>query len=224
MKDNIYIEFLIEDESGRIMVSEIMEKYKRLHPQYSIDYRVKGFRGLGKLPKRPDVKAIKTGKILNDLPQYLKGISKSLNAMACRKAIFVVLDTDDNNCVSMKNDLTQLRNSLNLTLDVYFCLAIEEIESWLLGDEHAISTAFPDYKRQPLNTYQQDSIVGTWEVLANVVYPGGIIKLNKDSSTYHEKGLQKSTWAKEIGENLNIHSNNSPSFNYFISKLNLVCS
>ncbi len=36
-----------------------------------------------------------------------------------------------------------------------FCLAIEEVELWLLGDEMAIQIAYPGYKKATLHDYAQ---------------------------------------------------------------------
>lgn len=47
---------------------------------------------------------------------------------------------------------------------MYFCIAIEEMEAWLLGDEKAIEEAYPQAKMPLLRKYVHDSIVGTWEI------------------------------------------------------------
>lgn len=77
-------------------------------------------------------------------------------------------------------------------------------------------TAYPSAKVQVLRGYIQDSICGTWEVLADVVYPGGITKIKKDKLSYMEIGKLKAEWAKNIGIHMNLQNNISPSFNYFI--------
>lgn len=62
----------------------------------------------------------------------------------------------------------------------------EEIEAWLLGDRHALLSAYPHAKMHVLNTYVQDSICGTWEVLADAVYPGGTSKLSREHASFIE--------------------------------------
>lgn len=94
---------------------------------------------------------------------------------------------------------------------------------WLLGDEKAIEEAYPQAKMPLLRKYVQDSIVGTWEYLADVVYSGGVNALKKKAESYYEIGLFKCECAGNIGMYLNIHENKSPSFNYFINKLNDFC-
>jgi len=94
-----------------------------------------------------------------------------------------------------------------------FCLAIEEGEAWFLGDKKAIVQAYPSAKKNILSTYIPDSICGTWEVLADAIYIGGVGKLKKKGST--EIGKEKSNWAKNITPYMEIDINTSPSFCYF---------
>ena len=223
MNEYIYLEFLIEDKSGGILIDEIMKKYAE--DREGIAYRVKSFRGIGKIPRKINkMSIIKSHKLLNDLPNYLKGLNNSLKGIPYnKKAIFVILDSDDENCVSMKKSLLEMYDKLDVSIQVFFCIAIEEMEAWLLGDTAALTKAFPLAKRQVLQNYKQDSIVGTWELLADAIYKGGVIKLKEESESYYEIGIQKCFWAKEIGIHMDIRNNNSPSFRYFISKLDLVC-
>jgi len=71
-----------------------------------------------------------------------------------------------------------------------------------------------------LQTYQQDSICGTWEKLADIIYKGGIKQMKKDCSSYAEIGKIKCEWAEKIGQYMVLENNKSPSFKYFIQELN----
>jgi len=117
-----------------------------------------------------------------------------------------------------------MRDKLELSIQVFFCIAIEEMEAWLLGDNEALIKAFPSTRRQALQNYKQDSIVGTWESLADAIYKGGVLKLKKEANSYFEIGKLKCLWAREIGVYMDIRNNNSPSFRYFVSKLDLLCN
>lgn len=97
------------------------------------------------------------------------------------------------------------------------------MEAWLLGDSEALLTAYPMAKRQLLQKYIQDSIIGTWEYLADIVYKGGLQTLKKNASSYYEIGKFKCECAKNIGALLDIRNNASPSFNFFIEKLDTFC-
>ena len=57
--------------------------------------------------------------------------------------------------------------------------------------------------------YTQDSICGTWEILADIVYEGGIKKFKKDCPTYREVGKYKAEWAEKIGDFFDIDNNKS---------------
>ena len=77
MEEYAYIEILIEDQSGEILVKNIMDKYITEVP--SITYKIHSFKGIGKIPKKVNkLSQVKTQKLLNDLPMYLKGIGRTL--------------------------------------------------------------------------------------------------------------------------------------------------
>lgn len=222
MGDYKYIEILIEDESGGVLIEQIMDKY--VMERGDITYKIHSFKGIGKIPLKVNkVSQIKSKRLLTDLPMYLKGMDTSLKSMPGQKAVFVVLDSDDEDCAELKSSLIQMCEKLGITIPVFFCIAIEEIEAWLLGDNDALLTAYPTAKRQLLQKYVQDSIVGTWEYLADIIYKGGLAKLKKNTSSYYEIGMIKGDWAKNIGAYIDIRKNASPSFNYFISKLDSFC-
>lgn len=52
------------------------------------------------------------------------------------------------------------------------------------------------YSLRILNSYTNDDICGTWEKLADAVYPGGYQKLSK--LPYQVRGREKTTWAEKI--------------------------
>ncbi|MCI8514079.1 MAG: DUF4276 family protein [Lachnospiraceae bacterium] len=222
MEEYCYIEILIEDKSGGILLKEIMDKYAMDKKNFM--YRIHSFRGLGKIPlKTEKVSQIKSQRLLNDLPMYLKGIGSYLKSMPGKKAIFVVLDSDDDDCARLKDELLQMYRSLEVSVRVFFCIAIEEVEAWLLGDSRALLKAYPMAKRSLLQKYVPDSIVGTWELLADIVYKGGLQALKRNASSYHEIGIFKRECAENIGKWMDIRGNASESFRYFIKKLDLFC-
>ena len=212
----MHFQFLIEDQSSATLIEILMQRISLTNGD--ITFNCKPFKGLGGFTKKNTVKETKSGKLLNDLATYLRGFNKSLQCFPA--VIIVVLDNDTRNTNDFLAELNQVAQQNKINIDHVFCIAVEEVEAWLLGDEAAVLAAYPSAKLQQLHTYVQDSICGTWEVLADVVYPGGVSKLKKDCPTYIEIGRYKSEWAREIGAHMDIAHNKSPSFNYFITEIN----
>ena len=211
----MHFQFLIEDQSGSFLIEEMMRKIETIYS--GITYNVKPFHGIGGFTRKNTIKETKTGKLLNDLATYLRGFNRSLQNIDA--AIFVVLDNDTRNTADFRAELEAVAQQNSISVDHVFCVAVEEIESWLLGDEQAILRAYPRAKLTALHNYVQDSICGTWEVLADVVYPGGKSKMVKSCVSYKEIGKIKSEWASKIGHELNIKENRSPSFNYMLGEI-----
>jgi hypothetical protein len=61
-----------------------------------------------------------------------------------------------------------------------------------------------------LDGYEQDSICGTWEIVADALYPGGAKKVKKEG--WPLPGQLKNEWAENIGPLMDIENNASPSF------------
>ncbi|MFH0766192.1 MAG: hypothetical protein V2A61_07210, partial [Calditrichota bacterium] len=134
--------------------------------------------------------------------------------MTSDSAVMIIVDSDRKDCKEFKKELVTLWNKCNpkpkLTL---FRIAIEETEAWLLGDQNAVRKAYPKCKSKPLEDYMQDSICGTWEVLADAVFPGGTRELKKLG--YQKVGEEKSNWARRISPHVDVEQNQSKSFQVF---------
>ena len=74
----MYFQFLIEDRSTEILVNHVMDKLKDQYTGNDIFWNVKSFSGIGHLQKKGNVMQQKTGKLLNNLPRYMRGIGKVL--------------------------------------------------------------------------------------------------------------------------------------------------
>ena len=220
MEEYRYMEILIEDESGGILVDHILKKY--IQERDDIQYRIHKFKGIGRIPKKLKADQMKTRKLLTDLPSYLKGMDSYMRKMAGKKAIFVIVDADREDCAELKRRLVELKQQLNIETQVFFCIAVEEIEAWILGDQEALLEAYPEAKRGILQKYTADSVIGTWELLADVIHKGGAQELKKNSSSY-EAGKFKCECAAQVGPRMILERNISPSFKYFIGKLDFVC-
>lgn len=211
----MHFQYLVEDQSGAALIRILMQKIVELYPNATYD--CKGFRGIGGFTRKNTIKETKTGKLLNDLATYLRGFDRSLQSFP--SVIIVVLDSDDHDVQQFRSELEAGAMQNMIKIDHVFCLAVEEIEAWLLGDRHALLSAYPHAKMHVLNTYVQDSICGTWEVLADAVYPGGTSKLSREHASFIEIGKLKAEWAQNIGIHMDLKSNESPSFNDFIHEI-----
>ena len=206
----MHFEVLVEDLSGSIVLGHILGKI--LGTNYmEHSWRMHPYKGKGLLPnnlyERPDPK---NQQLLNNLPSLLRGFGKSLDDSS---SVVVVVDLDDDDCLKFKQDLLNVLNACNPRPKALFRIAIEEGEAWLLGDHAAVRAAYPNAKDAVLNGYVQDSICGTWEVMADAVHSGGSGLLKKMG--YQVAGKAKSDWAEAIAPQIDVDSNKSKSFQVF---------
>ena len=211
----MHFQFLIEDQSSAELIEILMPKI--IAGLQDATFDCKSFHGLGGFTKKNTVKETRTGKLLNDLATYLRGFDKSLRGISA--AIIIVLDNDTRDPEVFRSELENVAKRNSISVDHVFCIDVEEVEAWLLGDSNAIRMAYPNARLSVLQSYVQDSICGTWEVLADIVYSGGFSKFKKQNPTYAEIGRKKREWAGEIGKFMNIDENKSPSFRFFIGEL-----
>jgi hypothetical protein len=199
----MHVEFLIEDQSGEKAMKIIAPKILGS----GNDFRTHSYRGIGHIPKglKPKTDANKR-VLLDQLPRLLNGYGRTPHI----GAVVVICDLDDKN---KEQFLIELKNILDACVKkphTLFCLAIEEFEAWYLGDLNAVYKAFPRADKNILGSYINDSICGTWELLANAIYDGGKKALVKKGMM--EVGKQKSIWAETISPHMNVEVNKSPSF------------
>jgi len=200
----MHFEFLTEDRSS----GEAMEILIPKLLGNDSTHNVHSYKGLGRIPK-----GLKAGSdpkkriLLNQLPRLLQGYGKNPHS----GTIVIICDLDDRDKHFFLAELQQVLETCNPKPTVVFCIAIEEFEAWYLGDLNAVRNAFPHAKNSVLSEYTNDSICGTWEVLADAVYKGGSKPLAKKG--WQAVGAQKSIWAKSISPHMNVDNNRSPSFN-----------
>ena len=197
----MYVELLIEDTSGKkamdILLPKLTGVYVRTHQ----------YKGIGRIPKglKPKTDATKR-QLLDQLPKILQGLGK---VPAC-KAVVIICDLDDRNKQHFLSELDDVLKSCHPRPNTFFCLAVEEFEAWYLGDLDAVKKAYPHAKNNVLSAYENDTICGTWEVLADAVYSGGSNALTQKG--WQAVGAQKSIWAETISPHMNVEENASPSF------------
>lgn len=212
----MHIEVLVEDSSGEKLLAQLLPQIlgEQGEPH---TWRLKAYKGIGRIPHGLVAKADPAKRILLDqLPRLLQGYGKTPGI----DAVVVVLDTDRRNCAEFLRELKALVKRCNPAPHTVFRLAIEEMEAWYLGDRVALLKAFPRAKRDVLDRYVQDSVCGTWELLADAVHAGGAAAIKKVG--WPLPGQLKHEWAEKIGPCMVLHQNASPSFGKFrdgLSKL-----
>lgn len=214
------LEFLVEDTSGGILISQIIEKYKK-EENNSITYNIKTYKGIGNFVKGKNASDVKSQQLLIDLPKRLRAL-QTLLLNIDDAAVFVILDNDKRDTELFYEQLKEISEKNRISTDHVYCIAVEEMEAWLLGDRNAIIEAYPNFEDRIISKYSgyvQDSICDTWEFLADLLTPRGIKEFYKKYTSVYEIGSKKCEWAEKIGSKLDIRHNNSQSFNRFLSEL-----
>lgn len=215
----MHFEFLVEDLSGKRFL-DILLPSVLVEPH---TFRVFSYKGIGRVPQ--SLKAVSSPQkriLLTQLPRLLNGYGKTHTAYGegYKACVFVICDIDNQSILDFKAELITVLESCEIKPDTHFCFAVEEGEAWLLGDISAVRAAYPEAKLSVLQNYQNDSICGTWECLADAIYPGGAVALSEKG--WHSVGKEKSRWAESITPQMDIEINLSPSFKYFLDKLNSI--
>ena len=207
----MYFFIFVEDKSGETAISHLLKKIFRTTASDS--YKIHSYHGIGNLPKNcKSPSEIKQKQLLSDLPRLLKGFSKSFKT-ASDMVMIAVCDLDNRNKTEFRKELEDIRNGQKPIPNAHFCFAVEEMESWLLGDKEAVRNAYPSANKRLLDTYEYDSVCGTWELLANIIYPGGAERLK--SGGHRQIGAAKIEWADNIAPLIHVDENKSPSFQKF---------
>ncbi len=202
----MHLEILVEDSSGATFLSTILPKLLK-NRENSITWKIHSYKGIGQIPKGLQPRSDPQKRILLDqLKRLLQGYGKTPGI----DSVVVVLDSDKRNCKDFLNELKLHERSCEHHPPTMFRLAIEEIESWYLGDQDALLAAYPKAKKSVLQRYQQDSACGTWEILADAIYPGGSAAILKKG--WPAPGQFKQDLAQKIAPFLDPEKNKSPSF------------
>jgi hypothetical protein len=206
----MHFEFLVEGSSDKKALDILVPKLLG----DKITYRIHSYKGQGRIPKnlKPNSDARKR-MLLAELPRLLQGYGNAKTNWH----IVIVCDLDDREKNLFLEELHSVLNACDPKPDASFCLAVEELEAWYLGDLDAVRKVYPRVKMGILNTYRNDSICGTWELLADAVCNGGHKALSERG--WQAVGEQKFIWAKEISAHMNVDENDSPSFRFFRSKI-----
>ncbi len=208
----MHFEIIVEDQSGKQALDILVPKI--VGSEHT--YRIIPYKGIGHTPKNLKPKTDANKRILLDqLPRLLRGFGKSLKEY--QSAVIVVCDLDKRCLKAFREELYAVLNACNPKPETRFCIAVEEWEAWFLGDIPAIKSAYPKAKDKVLESYKNDSICGTWQVLADAVFPGGSNVLSGNG--WQAIGSEKHKWSENITPHMDVNNNKSHSFIYFREKL-----
>jgi hypothetical protein len=219
----MHFEILVEDLSGKkaldILVPKIIGNGNTC--------KIIRYKGVGNIPKNMNTTQDARKRILlEQLPRLLRGYGNVFEKSGSPDAVIVVCDLDRRCQKEFRDELIGLLKEVHKPfrnkLQVKFCIAIEEMEAWYLGDIPAVGNAYPNIKMAVVSRYVQDSICGTWELLADSIYRGGRIALTQQG--WMAVSAEKSAWAERISPFMDIDNNKSPSFQYFSKKLHELTS
>ena len=204
------IEILSEDKSGAVVVERSVERICDAEGTRA-QINVRPHRGCGSLPKDQNAKPPKFASSLLDLlPAKLRAYN---NVYKGKDLILIIaLDTDNNDPEPMRKEIYEAARTYAPDIRSVVGLSTEEIEAWMLGDRAAVIEAYPDCDKKVLDSYEQDSVCGTWEVLCRAISDDydELIDIG-----YPAIGHYKAQWASKISRFLEPENNVSPSFTTF---------
>ena len=204
------IEILSEDKSGAVVVERSVERICDAEGTRA-QINVRPHRGCGSLPKDQNAKPPKFASSLLDL---LPAKLRAYNSVYKGKDLILIiaLDTDNNDPELMRKEIYEAARTYAPDIRSVVGLSTEEVEAWMLGDRAAVIEAYPDCDKKVLDSYEQDSVCGTWEVLCRAISDNAekLIEIG-----YPAIGHYKARWAEDISQYMMPQRNVSPSFNTF---------
>ena len=204
------IEILSEDKSGAVVVQRLTERITE-NEGVDVEVNVHPHRGCGSLPKDMTAAPPKFASSLLDLlPAKLRAYNKVYGGQDV--ILIIAMDSDDNDPQELRQMLYSCASKFAPDIRSIVGLSTEEIEAWILGDKDAICAAYPDCRKDVLDSYEQDSVCGTWEVLCRAISDNAeeLIEIG-----YPAIGHYKALWADTISRYMVPQKNVSPSFNTF---------
>jgi len=211
----MYLEILVEDASGKALLEHLVPKILgpkgKPHRYRIVNIQELKHRVMAQMPRK-QAKTLPWDAILfQTLSVQLKVYGKTLPRK--NGVVIVVVDLDYRNEQAFQLQLESLLTACDPAPEGFVRLAVEEGEAWILGDLNAVRRAYPFVREYVLQSYEQDSICETWELLADALFHGGSERLLEIG--YPQIGREKHLWADNIGQYMDIDANRSPSFQRF---------
>lgn len=195
-----HVEVLVEDESTAVAVDMILQ---RLIDESSMQtWRLTPFRG--------------KERMLRNLPALFYSLGQARYA----SKVVVVIDQDRDDCQQLKSRIWQMAVSGGLVgpdettqqASLRVRIAMTELESWFLGDTHAIRAAYPRVREREVRVPGDvDLRQSAWEYLQRPLL----------RHRYFDTRMPKTIVAKAIAAHLDLSpdANASHSFRLFLRTL-----
>jgi len=161
--------------------------------------------------------------LLKKLPARLQAYRNRIDKGE-RLRVVVLVDRDDDDCVRLKVRLETMAREAKLSTKsspdakgafaVLNRIAVEELESWFIGDPAALRKAFPSLSKINSNArpFQKPDNGGSWEALHRFLKKHGI----------YRNSYPKIDAARKIAKHMEISANRSKSFQTFVSGMKTV--
>ena len=204
------IEILSEDKSGAVVVERLAERIVA-NEGMDVEVNVHPHRGCGSFPKDMTAKPPKFANSLLDLlPSELRAYNKVYGGKDL--ILIIAMDSDDKDPQALRQEIYAVAAKFAPDIRSVVGISTEEIEAWVLGDRAAILEAYPECKKDVLDSYVQDSVCGTWEILCRAISDDAeeLIDIG-----YPAIGHYKALWTENISKYMLPQKNVSPSFNTF---------
>ncbi len=211
----MHFEILVEGQTELTALSILMPK---ILGDYGVinTWRIHKHQGVGELPEDIFSRPNPNNKtLLHQLPAKIRAYAK---ANAENQVVLVLLDADDRNEEDFLSSLRRLNSTPEGRFNALFLIAKEELEAWYLGDVEALLSYNENIDLEVVGAYRQDSVCGTWEVLAKADDPT-VLKHGKRSASSLDI---KKRWSKKVPPHMELERNGSPSFNDFVRTFELL--
>ncbi len=206
----MHYEILVEGQCELTALSIIMSNILGEYGDRNT-WKIHKHQGVGAIPANIERVNPNDRSLLGQLPAKIRAYDKVDDS---NRVIIVLVDLDNRDQDEILTDLEALIPN-DSDFNIRFCFAVEELEAWFLADKNSILAAYPNANENIHSSYVQDSICGTWEVLARVLNSNIGSLPKRDRIVLREK----CTWAKKISPHMNIEQNLSSSFKTFKSNL-----
>jgi hypothetical protein len=207
----MHFEIFTEDRSGARLVEAVLPRL--LGPNGTEhSWRLVPFSGIGRIPTGlRHTGSPRSRSILNKLPGIIQAYGKMETP---DQRVVVLVDNDTRDCRAFKREIMAVIGACEERPRALVRIAVQETESWLLGDADAVLEAYPRANAKRLRAFKGDAVQGNWEYLADTIRAGDAKRLADRG--YPELGAIKYEWAERIGPALDPARNRSESFNAFV--------